>query len=343
MALQAKDPRAALPADLSASISGVAELPAATPTDLCFAERAAQAADVAASAAEVIIVPLDFPELPDKRLIRCADPRVTFFAIAALFLPPPPAAGVHPAANVDASAVLGEGISIGAGAVVGAGATIGDRSIIGTSVHIGADVHIGPDCVVEPNVTILHGSRIGARCALRAGAVIGSDGFGFKWDGRQHCRVPQLGQVVLEDDVEIGCNSCVDRATLGETRVRRGTKVDNLVQIGHNTDIGEHVILVSQAGVAGSSRLGTGVVVAGQVAISDHVNVGAGARVGGQSGVTKDVPAGGTVFGTPARDMQRSMRELAALAQLPGLLRQIRKQERELAALRQHLGLADES
>jgi UDP-3-O-[3-hydroxymyristoyl] glucosamine N-acyltransferase len=273
--------------------------------------------------------------VPGKVLIRCVGPRRAFFAVAALFLPQPPPPGLHPGAHVDPSAMLGEDVSIGPGAVIGAAAVIGARCVIAGGAQIGADVQIGDDCVIEPNVTVMHGSRIGRGCTLRAGAVIGSDGFGFAWDGERHRKVPQLGRVVLEDEVDIGCNSCVDRATLGETRVRRGTKVDNLVQIAHNTDIGEHVILVSQSGVAGSSRLGTGVVVAGQVAVSDHVTVGAGARIGGQSGVTKDVAAGATVFGTPARDMKQTLRELGALAQLPELLRRVKRQERELAALRQ--------
>ncbi|WP_322789183.1 UDP-3-O-(3-hydroxymyristoyl)glucosamine N-acyltransferase [Thiohalocapsa halophila] len=342
VALVQADPDAALPSPFTASISGVADLAVATATELCFAERAEQAGAVAASAAIVVIVPLDFPQLAGKVLVRSAEPRQVFFTMAERFLPPQPPPGIHPAAHVDPAAALGKGVSVGAGAAIGAGAVIGDRAVIGGGVQIGADVQIGEDCLIEPNVTILRGSRIGDRCALRAGAVIGSDGFGFAWDGRRHRKIPQLGRVVLEDDVDIGCNSCVDRATLGETRVRRGTKVDNLVQIAHNTDIGEHVILVSQSGVAGSSRLGTGAIIAGQVAVSDHVTVGAGVRVGGQSGVTKDVPAGATVFGTPARAMKQTLRELGALAQLPELLRRVKRQEQALTALNRRLAVADE-
>jgi UDP-3-O-[3-hydroxymyristoyl] glucosamine N-acyltransferase len=163
------------------------------------------------------------------------------------------------------------------------------------------------------------------------------ESFGFRWDGTAHRKVPQLGRVVVEADCDIGCNTCIDRATLGETRIRQGTKIDNLVQVAHNTDIGAHAILVSQCGVAGSSTLGTGAIISGQVAVSDHVNVGAGARVGGQSGVTRDVPAGASVFGTPARPVRESLRELAALAQLPALLKQIRTQSAELQALRKRL------
>jgi UDP-3-O-[3-hydroxymyristoyl] glucosamine N-acyltransferase len=221
--------------------------------------------------------------------------------------------------------------------VIGAGCEIGDRCVIGPGCYLGPDVRLGADALIEANVTLHRDTRLGERCILHSGTVIGGDGFGFAWDGSGHRKIPQLGRVVIEEDVEIGCNCCVDRATLGETRIRRGTKIDNLVQVAHNTDIGAHVILVSQAGVAGSSKVGSGAIIAGQVAISDHVEVGAGARVGGQSGVTKDVPAGASVFGTPARPIKETLRELAALAQLPALLKRIKTQGQELEALRERL------
>jgi UDP-3-O-[3-hydroxymyristoyl] glucosamine N-acyltransferase len=341
-ALAVGDPDATLPSILPGAVSGVAELGAAGAEDLCFAEHADQFERVLASAARMVLIPRDFPDIPDKTLIRTAEPRRAFFAIATLFLPPPPSPGVHAGAHVHGSARLGTDVSIGAGAVVGANSVIGARSVLAGGVQIGDEVEIGADCTIEANVAVLRGSRIGARCVLRAGAVVGSDGFGFVWDGAGHRKVPQLGRVVLEDDVDIGCNSCIDRATLGETRIGRGTKVDNLVQIAHNVVIGEHAILVSQSGVAGSSTLGTGAVIAGQVAVSDHVDVGAGARVGGQSGVTKDVAAGATVFGTPARDIKRTLREMAALEQLPAMLRQVRGLEREVATLRGQLPSAND-
>ncbi|MCF8016783.1 MAG: UDP-3-O-(3-hydroxymyristoyl)glucosamine N-acyltransferase, partial [Chromatiaceae bacterium] len=244
---------------------------------------------------------------------------------------------------VDPSAQLGEAVSIGPNAVVGADTHIGPRSVIGAGSVIERNVSIGADCTLEANVTIQRNCELGARCILHSGCVIGGDGFGFVWDGSAHRKVPQLGRVVIEDEVDIGCNSCVDRATLGETRIRRGTKIDNLVQIAHNTDIGAHVILVSQSGVAGSSRLGTGTVVAGQVAISDHLEIGAGARIGGQAGVTKDVPAGATVFGTPARPMKQTLRELAALAQLPALLKTMKGWRAELMALKLQLSELERS
>ncbi|MBK1723417.1 UDP-3-O-(3-hydroxymyristoyl)glucosamine N-acyltransferase [Thiocystis violacea] len=318
-------------------ISGVSTLALASGADLCFAERADQAEAVAATDAGAVLVPPDFPETPGRLLIRTPNPRRAFFELATAFAPAPEPPGIHASAVVDREAVIGAEVAVGACAVIAAGARIGDRTRIGAGCFIGRDVSIGADCVIEANVTILNASQLGERCIIHPGTVIGGDGFGFHWDGQRHSKIPQLGRVVIEADVEIGCNCCVDCATLGITRVRRGTKIDNLVQVAHNTDIGEHVILVSQAGVAGSSRVGTGAVIAGQVAISDHVSVGAGARVGGQSGVTKDVPAGATVFGTPARPMKDTLRELAALTQLPELLKQIRRQERELDALRERL------
>ena len=323
-------------------IRGVNTLELASETDLCFVEGVEQAAAVQASRAGAVLVPEDFPELSDSLLIRTPAPRRNFFRVAELFTPGPEISGIHPCAVVDPSATLGQGVAVGPYAVVAARVQVGDRSTVGAGSYLGPGVVLGADCIIEPNVIIQRDCQLGDRCIVHSGAVIGGDGFGFSWDGTGHRKVPQLGRVVIEDDADIGCNSCVDRATLGETRIRRGTKIDNLVQVAHNTDIGAHVILVSQAGVAGSSTVGTGAVVAGQVAISDHVNVGAGARIGGQSGVTKDVPPGATVFGTPARPMKDTLRELGALAQLPALLKQIKSQNRELAELRERVAALEQ-
>ncbi len=323
-------------------IRGVNTLELASETDLCFVERPEQAAAVEGSRAGAVLVPEGFPELRGHLLIQTTAPRRDFFRVAALFKPGPEISGVDPSAVIDPSAFLGQGVAIGPHAVVGAGAQLGDRSSVGAGCYLGPGVVLGADCVIEPNAAIHRDSQLGDRCIVHSCAVIGGDGFGFSWDGTGHQKVPQVGRVVIEDDVDIGCNSCVDRATVGETRIRRGTKIDNLVQVAHNTDIGAHVILVSQAGVAGSSTIGSGAVIAGQVAISDHVNVGAGARVGGQSGVTKDVPEGGTVFGTPARPIKDTMRELAALSELPGLLKQLKSQTRELVSLRERVAALEQ-
>jgi UDP-3-O-[3-hydroxymyristoyl] glucosamine N-acyltransferase len=311
--------------------------------DLCFAETSDQAAAVAASAAGAVLVPEDFPPIDGPVMIRLPSPRNAFFSIAEVFVPASEVTGIHPSAVIAEDAELGAGVAVGACAVIAPGATIGERSIIGPGSYVGPNVTLGPDCVIEANVSLLRDSTLGARCVVHAGSTIGGDGFGFRWDGQGHRKVPQLGRVIIEDDCDIGCNCCVDRATIGVTRIRRGSKIDNLVQIAHNCELGEHVIMAGQSGIAGSSRIGNGTLVGGQVAISDHVQVGAGVRVGGQSGVTKDVPDGANVFGTPARAVKDTLRELAALAQLPRLIKQIKRQDQEIAALRERLEALEQS
>ncbi len=318
-------------------IQGVDALSSAGPRDLAFADAQTTAAEVAASQAGAIVVALGFDAVPGRRLLASSNPRLTFIEISALFQVPDPFTGVDPKAAVDPSAMVGGGVSIGPCAVVGAGASIGARTRIGPGAVIGPGVRIGTDCLIGPNVSILAHARVGNRCTLHAGVTVGGDGFGFIWAGDHHRKIPQVGTVSIEDDVEIGCNSCVDRATFGTTRVGRGSKIDNLVQIAHNVDIGEHVILVSQAGLAGSVTLGTGAVLSGQVAVTDHVKVGPGARIGGQSGVTGDVEAGAALFGTPARPVKQAYREQAALGRLPELLKTVRRQEATIQALDRRL------
>jgi UDP-3-O-[3-hydroxymyristoyl] glucosamine N-acyltransferase len=314
-------------------IQGVNSLAAAGPGEMAFAEAQTPAAEVEASGAAAVVVGPGFDAVPGRRLLSSTNPRLTFVQVSELFLVPEPFTGVDPRAAVASSAILGEGVSVGPCAVVGAGASIGPRTRIGPGAVIGHGVSIGADCLIGPNVSVLAQARVGDRCTLHAGVTVGGDGFGFVWAGDHHHKVPQLGTVVIEDDVEIGCNTCVDRATFGTTRVGRGTKIDNLVQVAHNVDIGEHVILVSQAGLAGSVAVGRGAMLSGQVAVTDHVRVGAGARIGGQSGVTGDVDAGATFFGTPARPVKQAFREQAALARLPELLKTVRRQEATIQAL----------
>ena len=329
----------AVPAAASARtplrLSGVNTLQLAGETDLCFAQTLAQVDEVSASRAGAVIVPEGFPPLGGIVLVPVLDPRSAFFRVAQLFAPASGMQGIHPSAVIEPGATLGREVTVGACAVIASGCVIGDRCSIGPGSCLGPGVVLGTDCVIGANATLLRDSALGDRCIIQSGTVIGGDGFGYAWDGTRHRKIPQLGRVVIEDDVEIGCNCCVDRATLGETRIRAGAKIDNLVQVAHNTDIGRHVILVSQAGVAGSSSIGDGAVIAGQVAISDHIRVGAGARIGGQSGVTKDVPAGASLFGTPARPLKDGLRALAALGQLPGLLKKLDRQAKDLAALRE--------
>jgi UDP-3-O-[3-hydroxymyristoyl] glucosamine N-acyltransferase len=214
---------------------------------------------------------------------------------------------------------------------------VGAGSRIGPGAYLGPGVRIGADCAIGANVSILRDTRIGDRCIIHPGAVIGGDGFGFFWNGTRHQKVPHLGIVVVEDDVEIGCNACIDRATLSITRVGRGTKMDNLVQVAHNCHIGEHVILVSQAAIAGSTEIGSRAMLGGQVAVADHLKIGAGARVASTSGLIKDLEDGASVLGAPARPIKQFWKEQAALSKLPEALKEVRRLENELESLRARL------
>jgi UDP-3-O-[3-hydroxymyristoyl] glucosamine N-acyltransferase len=307
-----------------ACISGVNTLEAAQPGQLTYAEHAKYAPQVLQTQASAVIVPKSFPTVAGKTLLRVEHPRLAFLQVMSLFQPRPSAGGgIDPRAAVADDATLGEGVTIRPYAVIGARARIGARTVIESGVHLGEGVVVGEACLLGPNVVVMYGCQLGNRVAIHAGTVIGGDGFGYVFDGGRHYKVPQLGDVVIEDDVEIGCNVCVDRATLGSTIIRQGTKIDNLVQIAHNNIIGRHVILTGQCGLAGSVTVGDYAVFGGRTAVTDHVTIGAGSRAGFGSVIIKSVPAGETVFGYPARPSRRAKRELASLAHLPKLIRKV--------------------
>jgi UDP-3-O-[3-hydroxymyristoyl] glucosamine N-acyltransferase len=257
-----------------------------------------------------------------KALLICDQPRLAFARAAGYLCDRRSAtANIHPTAVVSPSARLGEHVSIEARAIIEANIVIGDDTRVGAGSVIGAGTNVGTDCEIYPNVTVYPGVRIGNRVVLHAGAVLGSDGFGYVRDrasGRYE-KFPQVGSLVIEDDVEIGANSTVDRGALDETRIARGTKIDNLVHVGHNVRIGEDVVIAAQTGLSGSSVVEDGVIIGGQVGIADHVRIEAGAILGAQSGIpSKKVIRGkGVVFwGTPARPIREYLKELAVLARL---------------------------
>jgi UDP-3-O-[3-hydroxymyristoyl] glucosamine N-acyltransferase len=313
-------------------LTGVAALGDAGPGDLSFVAEARHAPAAAASAAGAFLVP-DESLAGGRPCIVVRAPPTALATWLESFRPPSrPGTGVAPGAHVHRSARLGKAVSVAAGATVSAGARVGARSVISAGVFVGEDAVIGDDCTLGPNAIVAERCVIGDRCVLQAGAVVGSDGFGYVPDGGAHRKVPQVGIVRLGDDVEIGANSAVDRATLGETVIGRGTKIDNLVQVGHNVRIGEHSLLCGQAGVGGSSVLGRRVTLAGQVGISDHVTIGDGAVLTGQAGIARRgrVPAGAVLSGMPALPHREFLRRAALIGRLEAALERLAALERRM-------------
>jgi UDP-3-O-[3-hydroxymyristoyl] glucosamine N-acyltransferase len=316
--------------DGSVVLTGFAPADRAQPGDLTFAENADYVALAEKSAASAVIVDKSV-SASHKVLIRVANPRVAFAKTLALFFPEPVfAAGVHPTAVIAASAQIDTTAYIGPHCVVGEKVRLGARSVLQGGNHVGANCQIGEDTNLFPNVTIYPGTEIGSRVRVHSGTVIGSDGFGYVPDGGVHRKVPQTGNVIIGDDVEIGANVTVDRGALGPTVIGKGTKIDNLVQIAHNVVIGEHCLVVSQAGIAGSTMLGNYVVLGGQVGVAGHLKIGNRVSVAAQSGVMRDIPDGEKWFGTPAQPDRQTKRQIIVLQQLPELFRRVSKLEKKL-------------
>lgn len=318
-------------------IRGVNGLREAGPGDITFLANARYAPLLATTRASAVI--LGDGVISPIPSLSVADPDYAFGCVAEHLLGDSrrPAAGVHPTAVVAKSARLGANVSIGAGTVVEEDASIGDNSVIHPQVYIGRAAVIGPDALLYPQVVVREKCQLGARVILHSGTVIGSDGFGYATQKGVHRKIPQVGIVVLEDDVELGANVTVDRARFGRTVIGKGTKIDNLVQIGHNVVVGQGCLLVSQAGIAGSTRLGNHVVMAGQSGLIGHLEIGDGAIITAQSGLTKDVPPGGIMSGSPASERRTHLKELAALSKLPEALQEIRRLQKELDDLKKKL------
>ena len=331
---------AEIAAKLGGSVAGEGALrlagfsPAATAKagDLTFAENDAYFAQAEQSAATAILVDGD-RHSDRKTLIRVPYARLAFAQVLPLFFPEPAyAIGIHPLAVVDATARIDATATVGPHCVVGANCVIGPRCVLVGNNHVGPDCRLAEDVQLFPQVTLYPRTEIGKRVRIHAGTVIGSDGYGYVLDARIHRKVPQVGNVIIGDDVEIGANVTIDRGALGPTVIGRGTKIDNLVQLGHNVVIGEHCLLIAQVGVAGSTQLGNYVTVAGQAGIAGHRTIGDGATVTAQSGVMHDIPPGAKWFGSPALPDRQMKRQLLALAQLPELIRRTRALEQRLGS-----------
>jgi UDP-3-O-[3-hydroxymyristoyl] glucosamine N-acyltransferase len=331
--------RATLEGDSTRTVTGIAPLDTAGPEHISFLIDPRYAAAALASKAGAFLTGPDAPGLP-AAILRVPAPQLALIRLLTLFHPPTPVTpGVDPTAVVAAGARVHPSAAVGPLAVIESGVVIGPRVRVHAFAFVGAGAEVGEDSVLHPRAALCAGVRLGRRVVVHPGAVIGADGFGYAWDSEAHRKIPQVGGVIVEDDVEIGANTTIDRAMLGNTIIRRGTKIDNLVQIGHNVEIGEHAIVVAQVGISGSCRIGRGAILAGQVGVADHLTIGDGAVVLAQSGLARDVGPGEKVFGTPARPILRTKRIYALQERLPELSRRLKAAERRLQRLEGQLGL----
>jgi UDP-3-O-[3-hydroxymyristoyl] glucosamine N-acyltransferase len=327
-----------LEGDGTLEVEGVAGLEDAGPRDVTFLASTKYAAKLPLTRAVAVIADDSTTSAPCA-ILRTPQPYLVWAHAVAMLSPSPrPVPGIHPLASIHPSATLDEGVHVGPFAVVGARTRVGARAVIESHVVIGQDVVIGPDTILRAHVSLRDGVALGARVILHDGVVVGSDGFGFarRPDGT-HQKIPQNGRVVIEDDVEIGAHSAVDRPAVGETRIGQGTKIDNLVQVAHGVRIGRNVLLAAQVGIAGSTVLDDDVIMAGQSGSTGHIHLGRGARVGAKSAVTKDVPSGEHVAGIPAVDLAEWRETVVLGRRLPDIRRDLAELDVRLAALEQRL------
>jgi len=317
-------------------ITGVASLQEARKGDITFFASPRYLAQLRASKASAVIVSAGCEESVTPVLLRVENPSAAFAVAVAAFAPAdiPPEPGVHPSAVVDPSVVMGEGVSVGPTAVIEAGAVIGERSIVGPGCLVGREVRVGRECRLHQGVIIRERCLLGDRVILQPGVVIGSCGFGYEFQSGRHIKIPQTGIVEIGDDVEIGANATVDRARFGRTVIGEGSKIDNLVQIAHNVQVGPHTIICAQVGIAGSTRIGAYVTLAGQVGLAGHIEIGDKAVIGAQSGLSKNVPSGSMVIGAPAKPMKEWKQANFYISQLGKLYERVKELEGEVKSLK---------
>ena len=317
--------------DSTLKITGAASLSEATPGEISFFTDRKYIGLLRKTRASAIFVPLDFAEPVNAAQIRVSNPTKAFEQVLLKFTPERItfAPGIHPNAVVDPSAQLGQRVSIQPLAVIEPDTKIGDDTIIGAGSYVGHETVIGPACHIYPNVTIRERSRIGSRVIIHSGAVIGADGFGFEMVDGRHQKILQLGMVQIDDDVEIGANTTVDRARFGRTWIQQGVKIDNLVQIAHNVVIGKNSVIVAQTGISGSTRVGERVIMGGQVGIVGHLEIADGSMIAAQSGITKNLP-GGVWFGSPAVPFPEAKQQIVWIHRLGKLFARVKEIEKKL-------------
>jgi len=326
--------------DAAVSITGVDGIERAGPEHLTFVANPKYAKHLETTRAAAAIIPegQDFtPDKADSPLVLITHPQPYYAFMLALRMFHPEHAGIvpgiDPSAAVGREVVLGADVHLGRNVIVEDGAHIGAECKILPGSYVGRGVKIGAQTTIGPNVTIMHECELGERVRIHPGTVIGADGFGYAELHGQHHKIPQVGRVVIENDVEIGANVCIDRATIGETRIKKGTKIDNLVQIAHNVQVGEHAIIVAQVGISGSTKVGNHVVLAGQVGLVGHIEIGDGTIIAAQSGVAHDTTPGSKLLGSPARDLGTEKRLHVHISKLPETVKRIKELEQRLVAL----------
>lgn len=321
------------PQHAAVPISGPAALAEAQAGEISFFGHPRYTSDLRVTKASAVLVPSDFDGTTPAVCIRVEDPSSAFTVITQQFIRPPeaPAPGCHPSAVVAPGAKVSPEATVHALAVVESGAEIGPRTVIGAGCYIGADAKIGADVFLHPRVMVREACIVGDRVIVHCGAVIGSDGFGYDTKDGRHTKIPQIGRVVIGDDVEIGANTTIDRARFGRTVIGEGTKIDNQVMIAHNVVIGRHCIICAQVGISGSTQIGDHVILAGQAGLVGHIKVGAGSIVGAQSGLSNDLPPKSIVVGSPPRPIGEWKRSIVRIDRLADLYDRVKKLEQERA------------
>lgn len=320
--------------DKDIEISGLAKIEQAQKGHLSFIANPKYQKFIETTNASAVLVDKNFP-VAQKTLLRVENPYFSFLQLTKRFYHQQSTVdkGIHQTAVIGSQTQMGKDVAIGPYAVIGKECQIGDNAIIYPGVVIDDQVQIGQNTILYPNVTIREKCKVGSNCIVHMGAVIGSDGFGFAFEQGQYHKLPQMGIVIIEDDVEIGANTTIDRATMGETIIRKGCKLDNLIQIAHNVEIDEHTAIAAQTGISGSTKIGKYVQIGGQAGFTGHLKIGDKAKVGAQAGVTKSIAENDFVSGYPARPFRREMKEHAALTRLPELLRMFKALEKKVDEL----------